>query len=208
MKKGAFIHARRGFTLVELMVTLAVVAILAVIAAPALQSFAARSAMNSLEGDFTKALARARLDALSRNTCVTVCQMAVPATPGAARTCEPTVANRGNWHQGWIVFENAACTGTFTAGMPAAASIISVREPGNARYTLIDRSSTPDLLLTYNARGLLRAGNTTFDLADQQNQGTAGPNARTLVLNAQGRLASGPYTPPSSTTVATDATGG
>ncbi len=201
MKKGAFLHARQGFTLLELMVTLAVVGVLAVMAAPALQSFATRSAMKALEDDFTKTMTRARLDALSRNTCVSVCQLATPTTAAPGPSCLAAGAtSQGAWQSGWLMFENRACDNAPANGVPAVADLIHVRQPGDARYTLTDRSGTPDRIFTFNARGLLLAGNTTLRLADTAV--TNGPNQRNLVLSRQGRMRSDPYDPSAKTSVA------
>lgn len=179
MKKGAFLHARQGFTLLELMVTLAVVGILSVVAVPAIQGFATRSAMNALEGEFTKALTRARLEAVSNNLCVSVCQR---STAGGS-ACASGTETLGQWHNGWVVYRNPSCTST----TPAATDVLAVREPGNPRYRLIDGGQSPDRVLTYNARGLLRAGASTIRLTDA-NDGSS-PNARNLTLNFQGRVA-------------------
>ncbi len=172
----------QGVTLVELVITMAVLVILLAIAAPAMQQFIARSAMQGLQSDFAGALNRARLDAISRNTCVSVC----PLSSSVASACEATAANQGNWHQGWIVFVNSTCSGTVAAGGPAAADIISVREPGAARYTLVDQGGSPPALHTFNARGVLRASGRTILLNDTAD--VVGPHARCLRLNMQGRL--------------------
>lgn len=183
MKKGAFLHARQGFTLLELMVTLAVVGILSVAAAPAIQGFATRSAMNALEGDFTKALTRARLEAVSNNMCVSVCQR---STAGG-NACASGTETLGQWHNGWVVYRNPSCTST----TPDAADVMAVREPGSPRYLLKDIGKSPDLVLTYNARGLLRDGATTLSLTDAKD--AQSPNKRNLTLNFQGRVAAMQY---------------
>jgi len=171
----------QGVTLVELVITMAVLVILLAIAAPAMQQFIARSAMQGLQTDFASAFNRARLDAISRNSCVSLC----PLSSSAASTCESTAANLGNWHQGWIVFANPGC-GAVAAGGPAAADIIAVREPGAARYTLIDQGASPPSLHTFNARGVLRSTGRTILLNDTADAGS--PHARCLKLNMQGRL--------------------
>jgi type IV fimbrial biogenesis protein FimT len=170
-----------GVTLVELVITVSVLSILVAVAAPAIGQFVARSAMQGLQNDFTAAMNRARLDAISRNTCVSVC----PLSSSTANTCEATAANQGNWHQGWITYVNAAC-GAVPAGGPAAADIIAVREPGAARYTLIDQGGSPPAQHTFSARGLLRWSGRTLTLADTGQADS--PHARCLRLSMQGRL--------------------
>lgn len=172
---------QRGFTLIEVMVTLAVLAILSAVAFPALQDFVERSAMRQLQSEFSASFQRARVDALSRNTCVSVCPL--PAGGGAA--CETTAANFRNWHQGWLVFVNEACTAPANGVVPAA-DIIQVRQPGAARYTLIDQGGNPPALHTFNARGVLRATGRTLALADSQRDDS--PHTRCMTINLQGRL--------------------
>ncbi len=190
-------HTPGGFTLVEAMVTVAVVAILAAVAVPGLRGFITRSGMNGVRDDFAITLQRARLDAINRNTCVTVCQLA----ENSQDTCE-TQANLGQWHRGWLVYANDACASP-TATPVSAGSLISVRQPGNPRFQLTDNATAPDAGLTFNARGLLRAGgNTTFNVVDADDpQGN--PFGREIRVSFQGRVSVQPIT---ARTAADDAT--
>lgn len=170
-----------GFTLIEAMVTVAVLAILVAVGMPSLQAFLQRSAMRELQSDFSTTLQRARLDAISRNSCVSMC----PLDSNGAEACEQTAARQGNWHQGWIVFANATCAAP-AGGVPAAADIIQIRQPGRARYTLIDQGGNVPAMHTFNARGLLRSTGRTLLLADANE--AQSPSMRCLSLNMQGRL--------------------
>jgi type IV fimbrial biogenesis protein FimT len=76
---------QRGLTLIELMVVMALLAIVAAIAAPGMRSFAAGIRVKSLANELTADLLVARSEALKRNTSVTV-------TP-----------NGSGWQAGWTV---------------------------------------------------------------------------------------------------------
>jgi type IV fimbrial biogenesis protein FimT len=186
-------HRSGGFTLVELMVTVAVMVILGMMAAPALQQFLARSQMSALQNDFNGVLTRARGQAIALNTCVSVCQLA----DGSSSACNANAAQNGQWHRGWILFESPGCTvdsisavssnlGS-TAALVAGIRILAVRQPGAARFTLNSRSpNSAATVLTYNAQGLLRNGADTLELRDAQDtQMRIGWN---LAINAQGRV--------------------
>lgn len=161
------------------MVTVAVVVILAAVAVPGLQAFIARSGMNAVRDDFAIALQRARLDAINRNTCVSVCQMDGPGST----TCQTNAAEVGNWHLGWITYVNNACTAPNGTAL-AAADVIAVREPGNPRYEL---EGNGDSAVTFDARGTLVSGAGTFVVSDAQDGSS--PHKREIRVSLQGRVA-------------------
>lgn len=176
----------RGFTLIELMVTIALIAILASLAAPNIQQFVSRSTIRAVSNDFSLAMQRARTEAINRKECVVMCMSST------ASSASPTCTNSGsNWGVGWIVFRFPACTtpsGDY-AGLPASnADIILARESVNDRYQLVSPGGSPVRAVVFNARGLPRLGSSTaFNLTD-----TASPSdftyGRTFCLNQQGRL--------------------
>jgi len=88
-----------GLTLVELMVTLAVFAVLVVIAVPAYNNVIninrTAEGINALSRD----LSMARSEALARNANVTIC-----ASANATTATPPTCSGSNTWETGWIVF--------------------------------------------------------------------------------------------------------
>ena len=79
-------HASQGFTLIELMVTVSVLAILVGLALPNLRSFLVSNRLSSDVNGLIGLLNYARSEAIVRNQSVVVC----PKTNGAAITCEDT----------------------------------------------------------------------------------------------------------------------
>lgn len=90
-----------GFTLVELMVTLAVLGIVALVAVPGMQALVNNNRLTGMAGEMSAALQLARSEAIRRNAPVTVCGSA------DGTTCADTTA----WDR-WIVIgpDNAAGT--------------------------------------------------------------------------------------------------
>ncbi|WP_328822300.1 GspH/FimT family pseudopilin [Aquipseudomonas guryensis] len=82
-----------GFTLVELMIAMAILGILATIALPAFDSFILGSRLRTYSNDFAAAARLARSEALKRNAQVRLCMSA----DGLSCTTS------GSWEQGWIV---------------------------------------------------------------------------------------------------------
>lgn len=102
-----------GFTLIELMTTLLVAAVVLGIGVPAFNQFIATNQMASGVNDLTSALHMARTEAVKRRANVTLCASANPEA--AAPTCNAG----GNIADGWIVFVDcAAAPPPGTCGAP------------------------------------------------------------------------------------------
>jgi type IV fimbrial biogenesis protein FimT len=95
-----------GFTLIELAIVLAVVAILCRVASPGMSRTMAAHALAAQSSEFMAALRFARSEALKRGAMVTVCASA-PGVPPLA--CQGTRA--ADWRSGWIVFADLARRG-------------------------------------------------------------------------------------------------
>jgi len=93
-------HRWQGFTLVELMIALVVGVILVVIAIPSFSNLIRDNRMASAVNALVGAIHLTRMEAVRRNTLVTLCK----SSNGTA--CAPN----GNWEQGWIVFAEDGTT--------------------------------------------------------------------------------------------------
>lgn len=86
--------AESGFTLIELMITLSVMAILLAIAVPSFQDVALSSKLTVLANDFVASAQLARSEAIKRNRPATLCA----SSDGASCT--------GAWSDGWVVLRD------------------------------------------------------------------------------------------------------
>ncbi|WP_081274929.1 GspH/FimT family pseudopilin [Xanthomonas graminis] len=148
-----------GFTLVELMVTLAVLAVLVAIAMPSFTSLINSNRLSAASDDILSALQFARSEAIKRNAPVSVCGSSDGATCGSAST----------W-QSWLV---------------VAGSADSVLQSYKARSPL--RVTGPVTRITYGANGTLKTSSALSVIAciatnrPAENQRAVAPTSATRV---------------------------
>jgi len=175
-----------GFSLIELLVTVSVVAILVLIAVPQLDDAALTRKLAAQIGDFLSTLQLARSESMKRNARVVVCK--------SSNKCDCAVS--GGYEQGWIMFRDDDADGVRDHLMvcgsdePSAEPILEVHPPLPNGFSL---TGTEDLAsyISFHPSGqaLLATGGTqtgTFTLC-RLPPSTSG-NGREITVNAAGRL--------------------
>ncbi|PTD97156.1 GspH/FimT family pseudopilin [Pseudothauera lacus] len=125
----AWIDCRRGqpvvtgFSLVEMMLVIAVMAVLAGIALPALGALQRDARLSSAANEYFAALVHARSESIRRGVRVTLCT----STDGLACTAGT------HWHGGWIVFVD----GNANALRDPGETILSVAAGRADRLTVV-----------------------------------------------------------------------
>lgn len=170
-----------GLTLVELMVTIAVLVILLSIAVPSYQSTIASSQLTATTNDLLASLAQARMEALRQGKRITVCMS------GSGTQC----ATSSTWQQGWISFTDITRSGT-TANVDGGDTIqastgarptgIAVAGSGNiAQYISFGPDGRSWTMGGAAQTGTIRVCSTSSHLSNDS-------RARDLVLTASGKI--------------------
>jgi type IV fimbrial biogenesis protein FimT len=129
------------------MVVVSILVVLTTLAAPSLRDFLVRNRTAAISNEFAATVLRARNEAVSRNSCVTLCQSDLTATPQC---------NTGtNWRTGWLAFVNTTCNAAFDA--PAAGDIFVRAGPFDASFTFSSNAPNASKLV-FSATGYARPG--------------------------------------------------
>jgi type IV fimbrial biogenesis protein FimT len=163
----------KGFTLLELLMTVAILAILLAIAVPSFREFMLNSRRTTIVNELVASLSLARSEAQRNGQIVVVCPTADGASCG------------DNWALGWLVFMDLDDDGVVDApdGVPPDETVFkSFRPEGNA-HTIVSslaQQTTPYRFRPFNAA----ATNGTLRICDSRGVS----KARGVVINMSGRV--------------------
>jgi len=145
-----------GFTLIELIVTVSIAAILMSIAVPSFKTMIDSNRLSTGTNELVSAFILARSEALKRSQTVTVC------TSTNSTTCAS--AGNNDFGQGWIVFVDCGTEGVKDASSDCNGDgdstdvgidddpIINAHS-GLKDLTIVSNSATPEHYLTYSFSG-------------------------------------------------------
>ena len=152
---------QRGFTLVELMITVGIAGILLGVAVPSFQDLMRNGRISSTSNDFVSSLQLTRSEAVKRGHQVIMCKSA----NGSSCTTS------GDWSAGWLIFADedndnaldatettiqvheALSTGTTLSGDASTANFISFVENGSTK-----QPGTLSLSLASKSKSIILSG--------------------------------------------------
>ena len=162
----------RGFTLLELMVVLIIVAIVLTFAIPSFRTLLMNSRVNDVVSNLSGALNYARNTALSKNAPIGVCPVSPPAAAGQATgaSCLSAFGSAANG-TAWMVY-----SGSSTNPVP-----LSTYTLASGERISITPSNAAAAAITFNGRGLASASG-LFTVCDIR----GASSAQAVEVNAAG----------------------
>ena len=146
--------ANKGFTLIELMITIAVMSILLSLAIPSMRDFVTQNRLSGNVNEFLAATMLARSEAMKRGMPVKICR-----STNASATDASCSAASNDWSAGWLVLVPASTVEILSRqdALPSTTSILGK-----------DSAATPAALtaITFNGTGAPTIAGATFAITD------------------------------------------
>jgi len=151
----------KGFTLIELMVTIALLAIIISLAVPSFSSIIRDNRIYSLSQELRGTLQQARSEAVKRNEPITVCRSNATATD-----CDDGTA----WQAGWLIKVGSGKSAEILASFQAAQGVAI---------------TGPNAGLMFRKNGMSSAGSTSWSVTSS---GCTGTQKRVVEVNKVGNV--------------------
>ena len=174
-----------GFTLVELMVAVAVAGIILTVGLPQMSVFFKGNRMVTNANDLLAGLHIARSEAIKRNSKVTICKS---SSAGSATPVCLTNTDTQDWEDGWFVFvDTGDVIGEYESTKDGAILRVNTGAEGD-KVTITASNSDIGQFVTFSSRGVPTLNGSSvsgvFKVCDQRGLG----NARGVLLGASGRV--------------------
>jgi len=177
---------QKGFTLIEVVIAIAILGILATLLAPGFRDVIRSNRLTSAANSFLSALNLARSEAVKLNAPVVICKSDVDNTPSGQA---PRCATGGGFEQGWVVFVDA----DNDAEIDTDEVVLRVQNAlsGETELTSDDTGKSLDNYVSYLGNGRTRAvngmtQNGCLKLTDAPD--AANPQHREIIINTIGRV--------------------
>jgi len=164
---------QHGFTLIEVMIVVAVLLIIITVAVPGMQNMVLNNRRTSVTHDLLGSLYLARSESVKRGVTVSVCPTADNATCGNV-----------DWDSGWILFVND--DGDQPPQVDAGETILKVDGPDGGTYTL-QGSASIDRGIGFRSNGLAMA---IGDITYCDSRGNADAHSVNINITGQAKLVS------------------
>ncbi|MGP1667060.1 MAG: GspH/FimT family pseudopilin [Rhodanobacter sp.] len=178
------LNRQRGFSLLELMITITVAAILLVIAVPSFRDVIHRNQVSSASNALLAGLSYARTEAVNRGQIVSMC----PSSDGAACTKDGQTFGAG-----WLVYTYPAGAASANKAYVASSDLLL---RANDAITGVSIQSSAAAVITFGQQGQLRP-NTALSFVTCFGEGSDAKNTAVvpgaeLQVNASGSVFSKP----------------
>ncbi|QAU25465.1 prepilin-type N-terminal cleavage/methylation domain-containing protein [Dyella sp. M7H15-1] len=150
--KPMHVHRRqtKGFTVVELVVVIAIIAIITVFGIPSYKSVITQNRMAGEINDLATDVELARSAAVKQGLTVTICPSTDPTVSPSGTT--PSCTANTEWNTGWIVFTDVSGNQTFNTNTGDV--LLHAHGPFTGTDTLVSTSTKVTLqFVTFNRMG-------------------------------------------------------